>query len=164
MSDEVTTAVIAAAAGILAAVITTVVEQRRFKRQLEVDAKSEGDRLRADAERQAIQLRAEAAAQAQQTQEAFRLQEERLRAELRTEFMAESAIRQLLSESKPQRTFEAIERRIGGFEQDELRKLLVRSGAVRFYRREPGGRKTELWGLRSRNLAAANRDDDTAMS
>lgn len=160
MSDEVKAAMIAAVFGILAAIITTVVEQRRYKKQLEADAQREGERLRADAERQAVQLRADAVSQAQQLQEAFRLQEERLRAELRTEFMAESAIQQLLSEAQKQRSFEAIDRRIGGFEEDELRKLLVRSGPVRFYRQESDRTKTELWGLRTRNIEAANRDDD----
>ncbi|MET9382988.1 hypothetical protein ABZY09_18440 [Streptomyces sp. NPDC002928] len=80
---------------------------------------------------------------------ALRLQTARLRAELKTEFMAEEAIRQLLLHPDwVQRSFELIERRIGGFPADELRQLLVRAGAVRF---EGAGGK-EMWGLRERNL------------
>lgn len=68
---------------------------------------------------------------------------------LKTEFMAEQAVRKLLMNEKwKMRSFSEISRKIGGFEDDELRKLLVRSGAVRFY--NATGEK-ELWGLLSRN-------------
>ena len=74
----------------------------------------------------------------------FELDRERIR----TEFMAEQVAKQLLeSEKWEKRTFEAIERRLGGFEKDELRKILVRAGAVRF----EGQEGKELWGLLSRN-------------
>jgi hypothetical protein len=50
----------------------------------------------------------------------FFVQRERLRQELRTEFMAEQAIVQLLShESWDLRSFEAISRHVGGFDPDE---------------------------------------------
>ena len=78
----------------------------------------------------------------------FRIQEHRLKHELRTEFMAEQVVRDLLSEEKwAKRSFEAIKKRLGGFEDNELRKILVRSGAIRF-EKENG---EELWGLISRN-------------
>jgi len=77
-------------------------------------------------------------------------QEARLRTELRTEFMAEEAIRALLShEDWTLRSFEAIKRRVKGFDDNELRQLLVRAGAVAFERRDSS---TELWGLREKNL------------
>ena len=78
----------------------------------------------------------------------FIIQERRLRSEMRTEFMAEQAVRDLLEVEKwPKRSFEAIKSRVGGFEDDELRKILVRAGAVRF----KGKENKELWGLVSRN-------------
>lgn len=78
----------------------------------------------------------------------FSIQERRIRAELRTEFMAEQALRHLLQVEKwRKRSFAAIQRRIGGFTDDELRKLLVRAGAVRFEEQDGG----EVWGLLSRN-------------
>jgi len=78
----------------------------------------------------------------------FRVQERRLRHELKTEFMAEQVVKELLSDEKwNMRSFEAIKKRLGGFEDNELRKILVRSGAVRF-EKEDG---TELWGLISKN-------------
>ena len=81
-------------------------------------------------------------------------QEQRLRTELRTEFMAEEAIRRLLLHSEwEKRSFEEIKRRVGGFDDDELRKLLVRSGAVRFY----GKKNIEFWGLIERNEVHVNR-------
>jgi len=88
----------------------------------------------------------------------FVVQERRLRRDfefdrekIRTEFMAEQVARHLLESEKWQtRTFEAIKRRLGGFEDDELRKILVRAGAVRF----EGDNQKELWGLLSRNADA----------
>jgi hypothetical protein len=81
----------------------------------------------------------------------FFIQERKLRAELRTEFMAEQAARSLLENEKwEQRSFEEIKKRLGGFADDELRKILVRAGAVRFHGKE----KKEFWGLISRNKHA----------
>ncbi|HNY39518.1 MAG TPA: hypothetical protein PKJ41_03955 [Bryobacteraceae bacterium] len=78
---------------------------------------------------------------------AFAVQERKLRADLRTEFMAEQAAKELLQHERwTKRSFEEIRKRLGGFEDNELRKILVRAGAVRF---ESNGR--ELWGLISRN-------------
>ena len=76
------------------------------------------------------------------------LQEARLRAELRTEYMAEEAVHALLDDPRwPKRSFDAIQDRVGGFDGDDLRRLLVRAGALRF--RAKNGK--ELWGLRTRN-------------
>ena len=77
------------------------------------------------------------------------LQKERLRTELKLEFAAETAIRELLTEKKWKlRSFKTISKRLQGFDNDELRKLLIRSGALCFERRSDG---QELWGLRERN-------------
>ena len=82
-------------------------------------------------------------------------QEERLKAELRTEFMAEEAIRRLLNHKEwEKRSFDEIKRRIGGFDDDGLRQLLVRSGAVRFY----GNDDVEFWGLIERNKVHVNKE------
>ena len=71
------------------------------------------------------------------------------RERIRTEFMAERVARQLLdSKTFRRRTFKMIQKRLGGFDDDELRKILVRAGAVRFV----GGRTgKEFWGLVERN-------------
>jgi len=80
----------------------------------------------------------------------FAVQERKLRAELRTEFMAEHAARSLLENERwTKRSFEAIKNRLGGFGDDELWKILVRAGAVRF----ESSQAEELWGLTSRNEA-----------
>lgn len=86
----------------------------------------------------------------------FLIQERKLRREfkldrenLRTGFMAEQVARQLLeSEKWVQRSFAVIKQRLSGFEDNELRKILVRAGAVRF------GQDKETWGLLSRNKNA----------
>ncbi|GFO61674.1 hypothetical protein GMST_39990 [Geomonas silvestris] len=76
------------------------------------------------------------------------LQERKIRAELRTEFKAEEVAKTLLkSEKWLKRSFEEIKKRLGGFEDNELRKILVRAGAVKFDTSEG----KELWGLISRN-------------
>jgi hypothetical protein len=87
----------------------------------------------------------------------FLIQERRLRRDfelgrerMRTEFVAEQVARQLLgSEKWRKRSFKAIKQRLGGFEDNELRKILVRAGAVRF--EESKNQDRELWGLLSRN-------------
>ena len=87
----------------------------------------------------------------------FLLQERRIKfefAQMRTEFMAEQVARQLLEHEKWQRrSFKAIKHRLGGFEDDELRKILVRAGAIRFEYRNT---KEEFWGLIHRNRDILN--------
>ena len=79
---------------------------------------------------------------------AFLVQERKLRADLRTEFMAEEAVKRLLESPKwGKRSFDEIKKRLNGFEDDELRKILVRAGAVSF----TGDNNRELWGLLTRN-------------
>ena len=78
----------------------------------------------------------------------FALQERKLKWELRTEFMAEQAAKALLEHDDwNMRSIEEIKKRLGGFEDNDLRKILVRAGAVKF---EGEGGK-ELWGLISKN-------------
>jgi hypothetical protein len=65
----------------------------------------------------------------------------------RTEFMAEETARHFLSHKGfTDRSFDTLQRNLGGFEADELRKILVRAGAIRIYR-EDG---SEWWRLLSR--------------
>ena len=78
----------------------------------------------------------------------FLIQERRLRTELRTEFMAEQTARMLLEDPDwKKRSLGAIQKRLGGFGDDELRKILIGAGAVRFESKKHG----EMWGLLSRN-------------
>lgn len=82
----------------------------------------------------------------------FYIQRHKLRQEFKLEVSAEKAISNLLNHPDwTKRTFTSISDKIGGFEDDELRKLLVRSGAVRFYVKNASGEKVEHWGLISRN-------------
>lgn len=78
----------------------------------------------------------------------FALQERKLKWELRTEFMAEQAAKALLEHDDwNMRSFEEIRKRLGGFENDELRKILARAGAVKF----KGDDGKELCGLTSKD-------------
>jgi hypothetical protein len=65
----------------------------------------------------------------------------------KVEFMAEETARHFLShKSFTDRSFETLRNHLGGFTDDELRKILVRAGAIRVYR-EDG---SEWWRLLSR--------------
>ncbi|MFH0180169.1 hypothetical protein [Streptomyces cacaoi] len=69
------------------------------------------------------------------------------RLKLRTEFKVESAIRLLLKHDKYRsRTFEKIQSYIPGYSDEELRKMLLRSGAICF-----DASNGEYWGLVKRN-------------
>lgn len=73
----------------------------------------------------------------------------RLRQELKLEYSIENAIRALLSHpTYKKRGLKKIKHHLRGFEaDDELRKALIRAGAVAF----SGQGDEEMWGLVSRN-------------
>ena len=61
--------------------------------------------------------------------------------------MAEETAHHFLSDKKyTDRSFELLKKKLGGFDDDELRKILVRAGAVRTYRKDD----SEWWYLLSR--------------
>jgi 5-bromo-4-chloroindolyl phosphate hydrolysis protein len=69
-----------------------------------------------------------------------------LREQYKTEFMAEETARHFLRhKGYTDRTFQVLKEHLGGFEDDELRKILVRAGAVRVFREQE-----EWWYLLSR--------------
>ena len=75
---------------------------------------------------------------------------EKLQVENKLEVEACKALREMLLLPEWQlRSFEAIKKNVRGFSDEELRRLLVSSGAVSFDERETA---KELWGLRERNL------------
>jgi hypothetical protein len=72
----------------------------------------------------------------------------RLEIEHRTLFAAERVARELMSHDNWQwRSFKIIQAHLGGFEANELRKILVRAGAIRV----KSNTGQELWGLIERN-------------
>jgi hypothetical protein len=77
----------------------------------------------------------------------FRNQLRILQEQNKAEFMAETTARHFLGhKSFTDRSFETLRNHLGGFGDDELRKILVRAGAIRIYR-EDG---SEWWRLLSR--------------
>lgn len=71
----------------------------------------------------------------------------RLRREFLLEMRAEDLARRLLTHSKWRfRTFKTLNYHIAGFDEDELRRVLIRAGAVRF--QDTTG--VEIWGLLER--------------
>ena len=92
---------------------------------------------------------------------AFSLQRSRVAADIaiaveavKTDHMAEKAALHYLNHNGyTDRSFKMLAQRLGGFEDNELRKILVRAGAVR-YTREDG---SEWWRLLSRIPEAGER-------
>ncbi len=76
--------------------------------------------------------------------------------ENKTENMAEETVRYYLKEERFfERSFEHLKTKLGGFEEEELRKILVRAGAVRFIRKDD---QKEFWCLVSRLPEKYNKD------
>lgn len=72
---------------------------------------------------------------------------------------AERVATRLLKNAKWKlRSFGEIKRRLGGFDDNELRQILVRCGAIRFHKNGATvvkeGSDDELWGLYQRNKRA----------
>lgn len=77
----------------------------------------------------------------------FKHQLQALQQQYKTEFMAEETARHFLSHKNfTDRSFDVLKKHLGGFDDDELRKILVRAGAVRTYRDDGA----EWWYLLSR--------------
>ncbi len=65
----------------------------------------------------------------------------------KTDFMAEETAKHFLShKTYTDRSFDVLRKHLGGFEDDELRKILVRAGAIREFRED----RSEWWRLLSR--------------
>ena len=79
-----------------------------------------------------------------------------LREQHKTEFMAETTARHYLThQAYTDRSFDVLRKHLGGFGDDELRKILVRAGAVRVYK--PDG--SEWWRLVERIDEAISRKE-----
>ena len=76
------------------------------------------------------------------------LAEQKSRFDNRLEFAAENVARQLMMDPQWRlRSFDLIKHHLGGFEDNDLRRILVRAGAIRF----SSNSGAELWGLIERN-------------
>lgn len=70
-----------------------------------------------------------------------------LKQQFKTDYMAEETARHFLEhKSFTDRSFEVLRKHLGGFTDEELRKILVRAGAIRTFRDDG----SEWWRLLSR--------------
>lgn len=70
---------------------------------------------------------------------------------IKTEHMAETTAQHFLKhQGYTDRSFDLLSKRLGGFEDNELRRILVRAGAIRYIRNDG----TEFWRLLSREPEA----------
>jgi hypothetical protein len=141
--DKLLTTLIAGAVSLLVGIITAVVTLRIAKQRAAVDF--ELARRREEVDERLKKLEGE-------------IGEQKIRLEERTLFQAERVAYELLRDARwPTRRFQQIRHHIGGFDDQELRKILVRAGALRFGPRganpygPQGDSNTELWGLIERN-------------
>ena len=78
----------------------------------------------------------------------YRVQEKKLQKEFLLQDSAQRVAFELMSHEKwSLRSFKVIRHHLGGFDDNELRKILVRTGAIRFMSKNG----EELWGLVERN-------------
>jgi hypothetical protein len=125
-SAPVSAAIIAGTVAILAAFITSTVTLRSANKRAFVDEKLA--RLKGEVDRE--------------------LAEQKARLDNMPSFAAEHVVIELLNDSEwTVRSFGIIKHHLGGFDDDELRKILVRAGAIRWL--DAAGE--EVWGLMSRN-------------
>ncbi len=85
--------------------------------------------------------------------------ERKLRRDFRLEYAAEEVTRRLLLHKEWRlRSLRVIRHHLGGFDDDELRRILVRAGAIRFASKSGD----ELWGLleRTESLLGVEQIDD----
>lgn len=80
--------------------------------------------------------------------------------ENKTENMAEATVKYYLKEERfYERSFNHLKTKLGGFEDDEVRKILVRAGAVRFIRPDD---QEEFWCLVERLPEKYKKDRERA--
>jgi len=126
LNPQLAAGMIAAAVALVTAVLTAIVTVILADRRGKLDQRL--TEAKGDFERELAELNA--------------------RLDDRAAYAAERVAHELLMHEKwEQRSFDAIEAKLGGFDPDALRQILVQAGAVRF---EGKGGK-ELWGLLDRN-------------
>jgi hypothetical protein len=85
---------------------------------------------------------------------AARMRERQYKLEDRSELLVRKLLEHQLWKL---RTFKTIKHHVAGFEDDELRRILIRSGALRF----EDAMGVEVWGLLDRNLELLDREVGT---
>ena len=87
------------------------------------------------------------------------LSERKKRREYKLQFQTQAVARTLLKNRRWRlRTFKTLKHHMAGFEDDELRKLLIQAGAIRF--EDEAG--VEVWGLVKRNQDRIDQEWGTA--
>ncbi|WP_436516391.1 hypothetical protein [Ekhidna sp. To15] len=79
--------------------------------------------------------------------EQFDLEREKLEEQYKTERSADAALSKFLRHVKfRRRSFSFIKSKMGGFEDEELRRMLIRNGAIRSYEKK-ANKNIEWWEL-----------------
>jgi len=136
-SSQAAAAIVAGVVSIVVAVCSSVITLRVAASRARVDEKLAN--LKGQIDKDLARAKAELDAQ---------LAEQKARLDNKVVFAAERVAHELMMDSEWKwRSFRVIKHHLGGFEDDELRKILVRAGAIR----SKAANDEELWGLLDRN-------------
>jgi hypothetical protein len=130
---------------VVTARITLLVTRRNIRSQLELAEK----RIATDLHLAERKIQGDIVLVEKKAQADLLLAEQKMLRDYKLEFAAERVANKLLSH--PQwswRSFQTIQHFLGGFDENELRRVLVRAGAIRALSKDG----KELWGLLDRNL------------
>jgi hypothetical protein len=148
VSASVSAAIVAGIVSLLSGFITAAVTIRVARQRAGVDERLA--ELKGEIHRDVAQRRAVVDERLSEMRASFEkeLAEQKERLDNRTLFAAEQVAHSLLMHPEwKSRTFRIIKARLGGFDDDAFRQILVRAGAIRLTGRDG----TERWGLLDRN-------------
>ena len=148
VSASVSAAIVAGVVSLVGGFITAAVTIRVARQRAGVDERLA--QLKGEIDRDVAQRRAVVDERLSQIRATFEkeLAEQKARLDNRTLYAAEQVAHSLLMHPEwKSRTFRIIQARLGGFDDDALRQILVRAGAIRLIGRDG----TERWGLLDRN-------------
>ena len=156
VSAAIVAGIVSLVVGAVTAIVTVVVANRRAAVDEKIaQSRTDVDRdvalSRREVDREIAQSRVEVDRELAKLKGTLdkELAEQKDRLDNKTIFAAERVAHELMMDPEwKQRSFKIIKHHIGGFEDNELRKILVRAGAIRFL-----VQGEEYWGLLDRNRA-----------
>lgn len=148
-TPQAVAAVVAGCVSLITALVTALITVRLSHRREKLDERLAA--LKADLDRELAGRRGslDERLTALKAQFEGELAVQRARLDNRDSYAAEQVAHALLMHPQWRlRSFSVIKSKLGGFEEERLRRILVQAGAVRFIR---GADNVEYWGLLDRN-------------
>lgn len=148
-TPQVVAAVVAGGVSIVTATVTAIVTLSLSGRRAKLDERLAELKAQMDRELAARRETLDERLTTMKAQFDRELADQRARLDNRATYAAERVAHALLMHPAwRQRSFSIIKAKLGGFEDNQLRQILVQAGAIRFKRESDG---IEFWGLLDRN-------------